>query len=69
MCSGIIVLTFCVITSVAMLFLLVILFSMDFWVEHTINRNKIKQDTKNIPGYSSILTNDANYFSRNWGLF
>ena len=69
MCSGIVVLTFCVITSVPTVFLLTLSFSTDFWVEYTVNRDKIKQDTKNITGYSSILTNNANYFSRNWGLF
>ena len=67
--SALLLYSFVVVLSVTTLFLLCVAFSTDFWVVHTVNRDKIKEQTKSISVYRSILLNDSNYFSRNRGLF
>ena len=69
MSSRLLLQSFVVVLSVATLFLLCLSFSTDFWVVHTVNRDKIKEQTNSIPAYKHLLVNDSNYFSRNRGLF
>ena len=69
MSSGLLLQSFVVVLSVTTLFLLCLAFSTDFWVVHTVNRDKIKEETKSMPEYKYLLVNDSNYFSRNRGLF
>ena len=69
MCSSLLFNSSVIVLSVTTLFLLCSAFSTDFWVVYTVDRDKIKEETKGIAAYDFLLFNDGNYFSRHRGLF